>query len=156
MLDYETLDFVADLYVPVLTVLSLNIAASAGIMRRWILLGLYAAVLLLGALIAYGLMYIDISFQIWPSVGLDYSTHTAVALVLVVFLVLSLKRYWLVWLATLVCYILLMLYQGYHGVADIATTSVVVGVFLSPVVILFHRLRAAANQRFQPTGYAGE
>ena len=103
-----------------------------------------------GALIAYGLIFLDNKLQLWPALGLDYSTHTAVALVLVVYLLAnSLKASWF-WLTSLVGYVLLMLYQRYHTVADIMTTAIVVAILYLPVVfVLFRKHRGMANNRLE-------
>lgn len=136
MLDYETLDSIADSYVPVLVVLSLASLLRTSILSRWRLLGIHTAAMSLGLLIAYGLMFTDAQLEIWSIFGLDYSTHTAVSLAMVVFLNIAAKKYWYVWVGSLVCYVFLMLYQGYHSSADIFTTAFVVGLLLLPMVLL--------------------
>lgn len=145
MLDYETLDSIADSYVPVLVVLSLASLSRTAILSRWRLLGIHTAAMSFGLLISYGLMFIDAQLQIWPIFGLDYSTHTAVSLAMVVFLNITAKKYWYVWAGSLVCYVLLMLYQGYHSSADIFTTAFVVGLFLLPMVLLLFRGESPAT-----------
>ncbi len=139
MLDYETLDSIADIYLPLLGAISLTVTTITGITGRWQLLGIQAGALLTGLLIAYGLMFIDDYFRLWPLMDLDYSTHTAVALVLITFLIITLKQYVLFWISSLVLYILLMLYQGYHTLADITTTAFVIGLIVLPGALLFFR-----------------
>jgi hypothetical protein len=97
-------------------------------------------------LIAYGLMFLDLRLQIWPARGLDYSTHTAVALALVAFLSFNKPNLLILWLGSLIAYLLLMLYQRYHTFSDIALTSVI---FLVPVwlVLTFIYLSTMAIRR---------
>ncbi|MDC5819212.1 hypothetical protein OPW19_05155 [Vibrio europaeus] len=68
-------------------------------------------------------MFADKYTGVYAAVGLDYSTHTALALVFVTTLVLShdwVKRGILL---SLLMYGGLMLYQGYHSWLDIALTT---------------------------------
>ena len=142
MLDYQTLDTIADAYTPLLAILSVAVIVGRAFHRRWKLAYLNFSLFLTEGIISYGLMYLDRAFQLWPSVGLDYSTHTAVALVLVVFLTLTLPRYALFWSVSLLCYLLLMLYQKYHSLSDIISTVFAVGILLLPIVLLFQYLGA--------------
>lgn len=152
MLDYETLDLIADSYVPVLIILSLASLSKTAILSRWRLFRVHAAAMSLGLLISYGLMFVDAQLQLWSILGLDYSTHTAVSLVMVIFLIIAMKKYSYVWGGSLVCYILLMLYQGYHSIADVFTTACVVGLLLLPIVLLiFRRWGAETNNQFHST-----
>jgi len=137
VLDYETLDLIADSYIPILDVLALTSLARTAIMSRCRLLGIHMAILLFGLLLAYGLMFVDIHLRLWPMLGLDYSTHTAVALVMVIFLIIAVKKYSSIWIASLGGYILLMLYQGYHNIADMISTAFIVGALFLPAVFLF-------------------
>ena len=127
MISYETLDAIADAYIPMLapaclalTLLSLRHGQSNSAARGGLGLGTSLA-------LAYSLMFIDEAFQIWPRFGLDYSTHTAVALALVSFLSINAPRIAKYWLASLVAYAGLMQYQGYHSAADIISTAIVLG-----------------------------
>ena len=153
MLDYETLDSIADSYIPVLVVLSLTSLSKTAILTHWRVLGIHAAIMSSSFLVAYGLMFIDSQLQLWSMMGLDYSTHTAVALAMVVFLIVAAKKYLFVWLGSLVCYVLLMLYQGYHSIEDILTTMLCVGLLLLTVVFLLLRsTRAQANKSLNQIG----
>ena len=60
---------------------------------------------------------------------MDYSTHTALSLVLTLFLATGHRKYRGLVAASFVAYLLLMLYQGYHTVADIVSTAAAVGLF---------------------------
>lgn len=134
MPSYETLDLIADAYIPLLAVISVAFILVPVRHMRWrdMARRLFAFALL--GVIAYGLMFLDVRLQIWPRVGLDYSTHTAVALVLVIFLSVVGLRLWWLWLLSFLSYLLLMLYQEYHTVADMATTIAAVIIPASVVV----------------------
>ncbi len=76
---------------------------------------------------AYGLMFLDNRYKVWPALGLDYSTHTAVALGLVILLSFNATKLKALWCGSFAAYVLLMLYQRYHTIADIVTTALAVG-----------------------------
>jgi hypothetical protein len=128
MPSYEALDAIADSYVPALALISLAFIAAGLLRARWKLAGTRALAFAIVALVAYGLMFLDRRWEAWSALGLDYSTHTAVSLGLVIFLSFSAPRWIVLWIGSFVAYVLLMLYQGYHSISDIATTGVVVGI----------------------------
>ena len=140
-MDYETLDNIADAYIPVLAIIVFfaSVFVDSGSQNRLkiIFFRLICLSILLG--IAYGFMFLDLSYAIWPSLGLDYSTHTAVSLVLVLFLGLLISKLRLLWFFSLVVYFCLMLYQKYHSVADILSTALVLFITMalvfSPILI---------------------
>lgn len=146
MPDYETLDNIADAYVPLLALLSLFSLSRTAYLSRWRQLATDTALFVSILLIAYGLMFLDNYLGIWPAFGLDYSTHTAVALALVIFLMSSTKHYSAYLLGSLVLYFLLMLYQGYHSLADILTTAVVVSLCRLPLTMLVSRTNSVKAQ----------
>lgn len=121
MLTYEQLDFIADSYIPILALASLafGIKQYKEALRRNLLC------LPSSVGIAYGFMYIDALLQLWPSVGLDYSTHTAVALLFVVNLSFVSQRVLQTAVGSLIAYCGLMVYQRYHTVLDIISTIAV-------------------------------
>ena len=86
MFTYQRLDFIADSYIPVLFFISLFIFAvdifRNGFKKHCLQLGS----VVLSVLIVYLVMAVDNRFEIWPKFDLDYSTHTALALVFVIFL----------------------------------------------------------------------
>lgn len=139
MLSYETLDAIADTCVPVLLLLSLVIVCKTAVQRNWRLCGNYLVTLFGFALVAYGIMFIDLRFQLWPALGLDYSTHTATSLALSVFLIMVAKEYWFIWLMYLVFYYGLMIYQEYHSIADIVMTVFACGLFIVPLAVTSYR-----------------
>jgi hypothetical protein len=126
MPSYETLDLLADAYIPLLTILSLSLIVLSLFKSRWQVAGLQVLAITFVLLISYGLMFLDNRFQIWPAFGLDYSTHTAVSLSLVVFLSFNKPNRIIIWVGSFIAYLLLMLYQRYHTFSDIASTSAVV------------------------------
>jgi len=125
--NYEQWDAVADSYIPILFLISLVVVAVLARQRGRATLKRYLLYFGLSLTTCYGLMFIDKSLGIWPRVGLDYSTHTALALVFAVFICKE-REVWsgLAVSASFVAYAALMVYQHYHSIADIATTAVAV------------------------------
>jgi len=89
MPSYETLDAIADAYIPLLALISLLLIAVRLFKAQWKPAGRGMAGFIAVAFIAYGLMFLDRFLGIWPAVGLDYSTHTATSLGLVLLLSLE-------------------------------------------------------------------
>lgn len=139
MPSYQTLDAIADAYVPALALLWLLLVLVALLARRWqaalMRVGLGAATLA----IAYGLMWLDGVLGAWAAAGLDYSTHAAVAFALVSVAGAASRRLVLPAAISLVLYAGLMLYQRYHSVADIVSTLIVAGL---PMASIAHRWAA--------------
>jgi hypothetical protein len=102
-----------------------RLIAIAAFKSQWRLAGLRLLAVTLTLSIAYGLMFFDGWFNIWSTFGHDYSTHTAVSLALVAFLITDKPSFAALWLGSFAAYVLLMLYQGYHTIADIAVTGVI-------------------------------
>jgi hypothetical protein len=122
MLDYQTLDRIADSVNPTLGVITLVLALVVrhpGNPPRW------AQVLLTLCAVAsiYLLGFIDASLKLWPAMGLDFSGHTGVHVAIVVSLWMIDRRFGLAGIGVFVAYAALMLYQQYHTVADIASTA---------------------------------
>lgn len=70
--------------------------------------------------------WLDNQFRFWPSLGLDYSTHTAFAVTLIVSLSV-LRRNWLWGLVPLLLvYAMLMKYLHYHTLLDMITTALII------------------------------
>lgn len=152
MPSYDTLDVIADLYNPLLALISLLFSVAGLFKAQWKLTGLRLLAFAVVAFIAYGFQLLDHYLNIWPTFGLDYSTHTAVALGLTIFLSLNLRKLTILWIGLFVGYVLLMLYQRYHTIADIATTGVVVGIPIFAVVSYVYSLSCtnAANPILNP------
>ena len=147
---YQQLDVIADSYIPALFVISVFVFArdifKLGFKRNFVQL----SSIILSIIIVYAVMAIDNNFKIWPAFDLDYSTHTAFSLVFVVYL--SSRSKALLALSTLsfLFYVLLMIYQKYHTIADIVSTSV----FLIPIfwVLIHHKvLTKSANKALNRT-----
>ena len=68
-------------------------------------------------------MFLDAKYQIWSSFNADYSTHTALALAFIVFFGFKNKLVMCTSILSFICYCILMLYQQYHTIIDIASTS---------------------------------
>lgn len=119
------LDQIADAYVPLLLAIALGVATVKWMNgQRWFWLRLVAS-----ALLVYGLMLADNRWHWWSTMGLDYSTHTAAALALAIFIGVGLRTR-LVWVllgASLLAYGELMFYLGYHTWRDMGATAAVIG-----------------------------
>lgn len=127
---YQLGAIVADIYTPLLIIscmLLLRQEYQGSHNFRCTLLSLYSCV---GA---YGLMLVDMAWDIWPRFGADYSTHTAIALALV-FIIVRLLPVWQKGrraskalltgaLASLLAYMLLMKWMDYHTFLDMFTTA---------------------------------
>ena len=140
MLSYETLDTIADAYIPILLIV-IALSLTTNFKHPHILLTLVCRLILL-MLLPYGLMFADQALNIWGKYHSDYSTHTAVAATCCWYLFWLRKKskltvsifyshfiYWL-WPLSLTAYLALMNYQNYHSWMDMLTTLVVLGPFL--------------------------
>jgi hypothetical protein len=138
MITYQQLDVIADSYIPILFVISvfvlaLDIFKSENKNNRKFseLISIIVSIA-----IVYLVMALDNNFGIWLLFELDYSTHTALSLVFVAYLSSKSKTLLVFSVVSFLFYVLLMLYQKYHTIADIISTSVA----LMPVfLLLFHR-----------------
>lgn len=124
MLSYQTLKIVADSVNPSLGVLTLALPFSRW-PRQWRLSSMHIVVTLITVMLTY-LARAAFSLEaVWASWGMDFTTHGAICIVLVVALSsLSWKRFW-VWGVVFVAYDELMVYEHFHTWADIGTTSAV-------------------------------
>lgn len=139
MPSYETLDAIADAYTPLLALVSLTLIVIPLFSSWWLLAGVRLLTVTVVLFIAYGLMFLDGRFEIWSTFGLDYSTHTAVALGLATFVAINNPKLTIVLFGSLIAYVLLMLYQRYHTVSDIAVTGAVVIVPTWLVLAFFYK-----------------
>lgn len=155
MFSYEFLDKMADAYTPLLGIVWLALVARSAISRRW-RQGFWRLAFGLSALaIAYALMWADNASRWWPSMGLDYSTHAAVALALATAIGASSHWLRLPVILTVLAYFVLMLYQRYHTIADIASTSAAMAVPLAALTYaLLDRVQAASGL-FEPNPLRG-
>lgn len=139
MLDYHTLDFIADSYTPLLllsliTIILTTFTATSTTAHRWRRLGGDVLLLCYGVVVTYGLMFADKAWALWPTIDLDYSTHTAAALILV--LLVHRGAAVIRWPSSLLflSYAGLMVYQKYHTMNDILSTAIVVVLLFCPVI----------------------
>lgn len=139
MLNYEQLDFIADSYNFTLSLLILFFLIKSykadSKQRFQTNLTLVSSYLTL----IYGVMLLDKLFLIWPSLNLDFSTHTAFALASVLLLM-----HWrifkpLFWIVSFLAYLLLMEYQKYHTVADMLSTCFVMIPLYFTAGMIVHR-----------------
>jgi len=130
------LAIVADLYTPLLGLYYLRNVTRADLGSKRVLF--YLVVFNLA--IAWGGMLADRAGHIWPSWSLDYSTHTAVALALVISLSLSRPAQSVYWAASMFAYAGLMIMLGYHSAADIMTTALATGVLMCAVSMRHYRI----------------
>lgn len=156
MLSYETLDTIADSYTPLLALISLALIVACLCRAQWRLAGLKIWALGVIALIAYGFMFLDNRLNIWSTFKLDYSTHTAVSLGLIIFLCFNASRLLAVWVVSFIGYALLMLYQGYHTIADIVTTGIVVGFPIAWIMTYLYKHFRIANSVSESGGRRSE
>jgi len=139
-LSYQQWDAIADAYIPGLALLVVARLAAA-----WRAAGSGAVrpaieALLWSLLWVYGLMWVDRQWALWPRLGLDYSTHTALALVWVVAVAAAGPRSALLGTLSMLAYAGLMRYQHYHSVLDMLSTALVV---LPPTLWLQGRAQQA-------------
>jgi len=140
MPSYNALDLIADIYTPLLVIFSLVMIGRIVQHRQWCHFQQHIASLIIGMMISFGLMLMDNRLLIWPSLGLDYSTHSAIALVLVIFLIRAYTKKRAIWLLSFIAYALLMIYQHYHTFADIVSTAMVVALLHSISMHIYHRI----------------
>ena len=146
MLTYEQWDAIADSYIPLLALLCL-LDLVIHIKSR----GLKTSIKILmatfvGVIFIYAMMFLDQALHIWPSFSvnsqvLDYSTHTALAWAFLVQLMFINKTACYVSITSTVLYGLLMLFQNYHSLADIVTTTLAV----LPILYMLHKKSRQAS-----------
>ncbi|WP_318463121.1 hypothetical protein [Photobacterium leiognathi] len=129
---YQQWALIADVYTPMIA-LACFISILRVMMKGSMQQGLIRLVLvILSTIFIYTMMFIDNILHIWPAFGLDYSTHTAIALVFVAYFIVYKSRLMYLMLISMFSYALIMVHQHYHTVADILTTTV----FILPVLLI--------------------
>jgi hypothetical protein len=133
----RNLDQVADIYTPLLLAIAIMDLAF-----RWRNGDkLHCVKLLYATFVVYGWMFVDNRLQLWLNLGLDYSTHTAAALALVICIAvrkrLAVKA---VLYASLILYGYLMSLLGYHSWLDMLSTASIIALCVLPMVLLRTRL----------------
>lgn len=130
-MSYEELDTIADAYIPLLAFLTI-IWFLYDVFQTRINSACYKKVFLnisttfMGVLVIYTFMFLDMKLNIFPMLGLDYSTHTALALVFIVTLSCINKQAMWVAVISILLYCALMMYQKYHTFYDILVTAILV------------------------------
>ncbi|OPX54201.1 hypothetical protein SAMN02745127_03157 [Oceanospirillum multiglobuliferum] len=112
------LALIADLYTPLLLVMALWVSYQGAQLKQTLKFLFYSTLLM------FVCSAIDLLLNIWPSFGLDFSTHTAITLPF--FFVFSRRpsgAVALVAIPLLLSYYLLMIKLNYHSAMDILTTS---------------------------------
>ncbi|MCU7936728.1 MAG: hypothetical protein KZQ99_17955 [Candidatus Thiodiazotropha sp. (ex Dulcina madagascariensis)] len=126
MTEYEIIDAVCDSVNPILFLTAVglvlkDLSKGVFIRARKTLVFLFA-----GLAFVYSLFFLDTRLNIWHSFGSDYSTHTAFAIAVSVAISVAVRSArWLI--VVLFLYAMAMLYQAYHSILDIVTTSLVIG-----------------------------
>lgn len=126
MTEYEIIDVICDSVNPILFFTALGIGGTNLFKRNFKSSVSVFGLLVGGLFLVYGMKYLDSRVRIWEYFGGDYSTHTAFAIAASV--AISVGSSWgkLVF-GIFVVYVIAMLYQEYHSVFDIVTTSVIIG-----------------------------
>ncbi|WP_060988445.1 hypothetical protein [Photobacterium leiognathi] len=129
---YQQWALIADVYTPMIALACLisilRVMLKSSMQQGLIRLGL----VILSTIFIYTMMFIDNILHIWPAFGLDYSTHTAIALVFVAYFIVYKSRLMHLMVISMFSYALIMVHQHYHTVADILTTTV----FILPALLL--------------------
>ncbi|WP_020405458.1 hypothetical protein [Hahella ganghwensis] len=135
MSEYEIIDAICDKVNPLLFLIVSGLLVKDLYRRELVRASVRFGFLFSGLLLVYGFMLLDSKLGIWESFGGDYSTHTAFAIAVCVAISISIQ--WAKWvIGTLLLYAIAMLYQGYHSILDVVTTSIIIGLPL----ILFRLL----------------
>jgi hypothetical protein len=124
MLSYEQLDNIADAYNPSLLIIYLIVVCFFFYKHKKLSIVLFVQGFL-GLLLTYTILYIDNTLALWPSAEMDYSTHSAFALALIFPLVLNKIKFNLGLIFSFCIYAALMLYQNYHSIMDIVSSTIV-------------------------------
>jgi hypothetical protein len=143
---YEQWDAIADSINPLMAAATLVIPLLLRSSHARGRIGFYVATAGSMALM-YLLAWVEGLFQIWSRMGLDFSGHSAFAIVLVVSVFVWHRIAGAVFAAVFVAYAVLMLFQRYHAVADILTTIVVIGPLTALVHWLFFRRQPVTARR---------
>lgn len=126
MTNYELLDIVCDAVNPILFLLSIFLCAVFIYKKKYRKAGLLLGLLTAGMLFVYGVLFADNRLKIWHSISSDYSTHTAFAIAACISI--SAVKNWPRILVCIFCfYGAAILYQQYHSLLDVLSTSFVIG-----------------------------
>lgn len=149
-LTYAQWDMIADSYIPLLVLLCLACIMCTLRAHGKHTGGQRFGCCLAGVIIVYGWMYLDILTGAFPYFAIDFSTHTALSLWLVMWLAMSLglpptqitiARITLA--MSFVVYLELMRFQNYHTYPDMLATALLVGT--SNAVLLYFFFKRSAR-----------
>jgi hypothetical protein len=150
MLSHQILKVVADSVNPSLGILVVALPFVKWRGRRRSVL-MHISTTIATVLLVYLLRAVFGLEEVWAHKGLDFSTHTAICIVLVVGLSsIDWKTAWL-WIAIFLSYAELMVYQAYHSWSDIWTTGVVVFIFSACVRYVGGRWSSAGSPSRTPS-----
>lgn len=90
----------------------------------------------LGIALAFGLHAVDNRLHLWPKIGADYSTHSAICAALLIPLAFLRPRWWPLCAGVLALYAALMMMLGFHTLLDIVSTLLIV----ASLILLAHFL----------------
>jgi hypothetical protein len=145
MLSHESLKVVADTVNPILGLLAIALPITKW-RGQWRPASMQIGVTLMTVALTYLFRAVFDLEGLWASRQLDFSTHTAICVVLVIALSsLDWKRAW-IWCVILIAYAQLMTYQHYHTWIDIGTTAAVMVPFSALIRYWGDRLRTGALQ----------
>lgn len=121
------LAIIADLYTPLFCLASLWMAYQNKQLKN------STSFLFYSTLTIFACSGIDLLFGIWSSLGLDFSTHTAITLPFLQLLIRPFsapipptRLQTVVWLLLALSYYLLMVSLNYHSLMDILTTLIAI------------------------------
>ena len=137
---YECWDQIADGINPALALIAIGALAFSGGAKEYGR-ALWAMVLVIGLMFVYLMQWVDRAVSIWAQWGGDYSTHTAFAVAVVGALSALGRRWAIVFGSVFVLYVLLMLYQRYHSIADIVSSGGLLAIVVFGLDRLAKRLR---------------
>lgn len=152
MLTYEQWDMIADAYIPSLALIYFVIIGYKIYQRQYRIVSMHTAITLLSSVVVYGLMFFDRAMHIWSQFTLDYSTHTALALVFVHsiwHITSNIKKFLRVYVGlSFVSYLLLMKWMAYHSALDMLTTILALTPFFVIIIIFCKKTFQIPHQSF--------
>jgi hypothetical protein len=136
--EYEIIDAICDSVNPILFFIAIGVVTASLVKKSYKLAGVVSGQLFFGLLLVYGMQILDSTLKIWESFGGDYSTHTAFSIAASI--AISAGKHWAKWLVgVFFLYVVAMLYQQYHSLLDIVTTTLVIG---GPLILVRRYLRS--------------
>jgi hypothetical protein len=118
---HAVLDAIADAVNPLLALTAIIVIALDLRRGRW----RSSLATALGVAGIYAVMFADRSLHLWQRYHGDYSTHTAFATTLTVSLLVLRPPWRVALLAVWIAYLALIVFLGYHRVADVIVAAVI-------------------------------